>query len=118
MFKLSCPLVCRQTWTLIEVGEQDRVMLDSATHNITDALTLAAVEGGHVELECTGEPGAVPRPGYRWSVAGAGGEELSILSRPGQPGLNFTAEIEANGTRITCTSEQRNTYTQVQISAF
>ena len=93
------------------------MMLESATHNISDALTLAAVEGEQVELECSGEPGAVPRPGYRWSVA-SGGEELSILNRPGQPGLNFTAETEANGTRITCTSEQRNTYNQVQISAF
>ena len=90
-------------------------MLDSATHNISDALVLEAVEGDLVELECLGErPGVTPAPAQRWSVAGdRPGEELSLLSRPGITGLNFTAELGVNGTRVTCTSEQRNTYTQV-----
>ena len=107
--------VYRQTWTLIEVGEPDRVMLDSATHNISDTLVLEAVEGDLVELECLGErPGVTPAPAHRWSVAGERpGEELSLLSRPGVTGLNFTSELGVNGTRVTCTSEQRNTYTQV-----
>ena len=52
---------------------------------------------------------------HSWSVAEAG-EELSLLTRPGITGLNFTAELAVNGTRITCTSEQRNTYTQVNIT--
>ena len=54
---------------------------------------------------------------HSWSVAEAGDrEELSLVTRPGITGLNFTAELAINGTRITCTSEQRNTYTQVNIT--
>ena len=104
----------RQTWTLIEVGEPDTVMLDSATHNISDTLVLEAVEGDRVELECISDTEVTPAPAHRWSVAGERpGEELSLLSRPGITGLNFTAELGVNGTRVICTSEQRNTYTQV-----
>ena len=112
-------LTDRQTWTLIEVGEPDKMVLDSVTHNISDTLVLEAVEGERVELECLGEPGAVPGPVHSWSVTEAGdraGEELSLVTRPGITGLNFTAQLGVNGTRITCTSEQRNTYTQVNIT--
>ena len=93
------------------------MVLDSATHNISDTLVLETVEGERVELECLGDPGAVPGPAHSWSVTGAeAGQELSLVTRPGITGLNFTAELEVNGTRITCTSEQRNTYTQVNIT--
>ena len=93
------------------------MVLDSATHNISDTLVLEAVEGERVELECLGDPGAVPGPTHSWSVAEEG-QELSLLTRPGITGLNFTAELRVNGTRIICTSEQRNTYTQVNTHLF
>ena len=41
------------------------MVLDSATHNISDTLVLETVEGERVELECLGDPGAVPGPAHR-----------------------------------------------------
>ena len=58
-----------------------------------------------MQLECEGETGVVPAPEYSWTMSGEQSQDQSGTL------LNLTgAGLELNGSVVTCSSRQYNTY--------
>ena len=104
--------ITRQTWTLIEVATEDDVTIVSSNANMTysDNDVLEVLEGDQLELECQGEGEVFPEAEYFWSIAGErlvpAGESLV----PAESLLNMSVGLEHNGSVLTCSSRQYNSY--------
>ena len=105
---MSGTYITRQTWTLLEVASQDKVRIvniNNINQTFSSNNVLEVVEGDSVQLECEGETGVVPAPEYSWNMSGEQSQDLSGTL------LNITgAGLELNGSVVTCSSRQYNTY--------